>query len=400
MVAWQFFSRLLKDRAGNFGMMTAILLPVLLGAGGIAIDVTNMMMSKTQLQDAADAASLAASTALANGQAANDDEAELLARQFFIGQVANYFGDDTAEKIGNSTAFNVTTTINGTSKKYDVGVNSTYGMALTPLMGVLGYETMNIAVNSASTSGTTNTKSALSMVLVLDESGSMKDKTNTVKSKTCKKYKWDGKCDEWNTVYVTKMEALKTAAAALFTALEKADPTGDLTRTGAISYNHNVMGQTSPTMSWGTSDARKHVSQMPEPPAGGTDAREAVKLADAAVKKFLDNSDRESKEHLVKNNSVVDRYMVLMTDGEMTGYSNQWKEYIHNEVRENCTKAKQDGITIFAVAFMAPKNGKELLGDCASSSENYFEPETMEQLVNTFSSIAQHATKARTLLTN
>ncbi|WP_411196655.1 TadE/TadG family type IV pilus assembly protein, partial [Rhizobium sp.] len=31
--------RMLRDRGGNFGMMTAILLPVLFGAAGMAIQV-------------------------------------------------------------------------------------------------------------------------------------------------------------------------------------------------------------------------------------------------------------------------------------------------------------------------------------------------------------------------
>ena len=83
-------SRLLRDRSGNFGMMTAILLPVLIGAGGIALDLTNMMMSKTQLQEAADSAALAASTALATGEAADEAAAEALARQFFTAQMGNY----------------------------------------------------------------------------------------------------------------------------------------------------------------------------------------------------------------------------------------------------------------------------------------------------------------------
>jgi Flp pilus assembly protein TadG len=35
-------SRLLRDRGGNFGMMTALIFPVMLAAGGVAIDLTTM----------------------------------------------------------------------------------------------------------------------------------------------------------------------------------------------------------------------------------------------------------------------------------------------------------------------------------------------------------------------
>lgn len=64
---------LFRDRSGNFGMMAAILLVPLIGAGGIAIDFANAVMTKSELQAAADAAALAAvadsSAGLAEAQA-------------------------------------------------------------------------------------------------------------------------------------------------------------------------------------------------------------------------------------------------------------------------------------------------------------------------------------------
>jgi Mg-chelatase subunit ChlD len=99
-------------------------------------------------------------------------------------------------------------------------------------------------------------------------------------------------------------------------------------------------------------------------------------------------------------NSKVDRFIVLMTDGEMTGNSNKWNSVKDQNVRDACDQTKKDGITIFTVAFMAPDKGKSLLQYCASSAGNYYEAETMEKLISDFSSIAQEATKAATLLTN
>ncbi|MGO7601838.1 TadE/TadG family type IV pilus assembly protein, partial [Rhizobium ruizarguesonis] len=49
---------MLGDRGGNFGIMTAILLPVLFGAAGMAIQVGDILLSKQQLQEAADSAAL------------------------------------------------------------------------------------------------------------------------------------------------------------------------------------------------------------------------------------------------------------------------------------------------------------------------------------------------------
>ena len=46
------FDRLRRDRGGNFGIMTAILLPVLIGTAGLAIDYSNAILSKRTLQEA------------------------------------------------------------------------------------------------------------------------------------------------------------------------------------------------------------------------------------------------------------------------------------------------------------------------------------------------------------
>jgi Flp pilus assembly protein TadG len=39
---------IVSDPAGNFGMMTALILPMLLGGAGLAVDTANLMVSKRQ----------------------------------------------------------------------------------------------------------------------------------------------------------------------------------------------------------------------------------------------------------------------------------------------------------------------------------------------------------------
>ena len=135
------------------------------------------------------------------------------------------------DSIKAGTSVKVDTSTTATSKSYKVTVNSSYAIPTTPLIGVLGYKTMNIGASSSTSSGTSDTKTALSMELVLDQSGSMGDKTST-----CATY--DGtKCK----TYVIKIDALKKAASALFTALNTADPDHNLVRTGAYSYNNGLI---------------------------------------------------------------------------------------------------------------------------------------------------------------
>jgi Flp pilus assembly protein TadG len=52
--------RFIKDRSGNFGMMTALVLVPLIGVAGLAIDISNALMVRSTLQAAADAAAIAA----------------------------------------------------------------------------------------------------------------------------------------------------------------------------------------------------------------------------------------------------------------------------------------------------------------------------------------------------
>lgn len=388
--------RMLGDRGGNFGIMTAILLPVLVGAAGLAIDFSNAILSKRELQEATDAGALAAATALANGTAPTTAAAETIAKEFVSGQMANYVGTDAINSIKAATSVNVDASTTATSKNYKITVSTSYFIATTPFMGVLGYKTMNIGASSSTSSGTSDTKTALSMELVLDQSGSMGDNTTTCATYNGKKCK----------TYVTKIDALKEAADALFTALNTADPDHSLVRTGAYSYNNGLIYKdTQKTqiksmsgMAWGTATTATYVSGITA--SGGTDATEPMRQATLSIAKASDGLDIETQAHAAKGNRIVSRYIILMTDGEMTGNTGVWQQSFDQNVRDQCDATKTAGIKIFSVAFMAPDKGKQLLQYCASPGGNYYEAETMEKLVASFTSIAKEATKALTLLTN
>src|SRR5690606_22274798 len=93
----------------------------------------------------------------------------------------------------------------------------------------------------------------------------------------------------------SKMQALKKAAEALFDALDEADPDGKLVRTAVYTYDHEMVGRSPP--GWGTKDARTEVSEIREPPAGGTDATQPMTAAISAIKRNAASTDAESKEH-------------------------------------------------------------------------------------------------------
>ncbi|PZU82667.1 MAG: hypothetical protein DI528_18975 [Shinella sp.] len=412
--------RFVADRNGNFGMMTAILLPVTLAIAGLAMDMTQVIQVKSALQDAADSAALSAASALASDSTLTDEQAIERAKKFMAAQFANTDGSDNAtndstlgntfDELANETVAVVQRTAgtNGGSNLYNVTISGHYDVPMNAFTRLLGRETMRVSVTSKAES-TSETRSALSMYLALDRSGSMSFVTDTVNTSqtSCVNYTADNwaykdiKSGQKNYIkptkpcYVRKIDALKTAAGVLFNTLQDADPDSAGVRVGAVSYTDTT--QSASAMAWGTTSAAAYVNALPSVPTGGTNATGAMKIAYDALKAA---NTTEATAQAAKSNKKFQRYILLMTDGEMTGTSSSWNASIDGQVREYCTQAKTDGIKIFSVAFMAPDKGKSLLSYCASATDYYFEPDDMSTLVSAFREIGKKAADMTTRLTN
>ena len=388
-----FFRRFATDRNGNFGMMTAILLPVTLAIAGLAMDMTQVIQVRSALQDAADSAALSAASALANNDKMTDAEAIEQAKLFMAAQFMNTSGtSDTAvdpeaakksqEELADGAVGSVQRTNGkGQGKTFDVTLNGHYDVAMNALTRLLGYESMRVSVSATSRS-TTESKNALSMFLVLDRSGSMGDTTSTSYTATCTSYGRTTSC----TKYYTKIEALKLAVKDLATQLNLADPDKMYVRTAAVSYNSAM--QTPTTLEWGTSTAVNYVNALTA--SGNTDSSNAMKTAYSKVA-----AASEATAHETKNGQKdPSRFIVFMTDGA-NNISNA-----DTSTRATCDSAKASGVEIYTVAFMAPKAGKDLLDYCATDTSHYYDASNAAELVAAFKEIGEKATAATTRLTN
>lgn len=389
------FRRFLRDRGGNFGILTAIAIPVLFAGAGVAVDLSNMLLSKGQMQTATDAAALATASALAYGSI-DATTATQFAKDFVSGQMANYLGSDAAAMaaVKSGTVVNVTQTTNGaTGKIFAVSVKSTYGMNVNGMTRLLGLNTVTIGAGS-STSSATESKNALSMYLVLDRSGSMDEDTATVNTSqptvtttTCETMIFNI-CLKTKTTtttnYYTKMESLKLAVGNLMAQLNKADPNMIYVRTGGDSYNTSA--QTPSAMTWGTTDISTYVNKLTADSttnSGGafTNGYEAL------------SASTENSLHLAKNGQVPTKYIVFMTDGD-NNVSNA-----DTTTKTYCDKARADGFQVYTVALMAPAKGQALLNYCATSPATYFKAENSDDLVAAFKAIGDKATAQLTLMT-
>lgn len=410
------FGMMLKDRGGNFGMMTALVAPLLLAAGGVSIDMANMLMTKNQLQDATDAAALAAASALVSNEQPNIEAAKSIARKFLKAQMASSGAADTpadGEQSGTATAgaadsaeaaseapnwddintsqVNITETPNGIKgKSFEVSIVNKHRIEFNAMTRLLGTDSIELETRATAESST-ESKNALSMYLVLDRSGSMAWKTNTIDTtKTkCPNYteaNWSRypNLSATSPCYVTKVNALKTAASDLFAQLMLADPESIYVRTGAVSYNASQ--DPAGSLAWGTTGAAAYVNALVA--TGGTASGSAFKTA---YQKVI--ASTEDTAHNNKNGQVPTKYIVFMTDGE-NNYAND-----DTVTKYWCDIAKANKVEIYSVAFMAPDRGQALLKYCATSSSHYFEAEEAADLVAAFKAIGERASAMVSRLT-
>ena len=396
------FGRFWRDRAVNFGIATAIILPVTAATAGIALDYNQVVQVRNALQDSADSAVLSAANALAKDKTMSDKEALDMARKFMKAQFYNVIPDaKTNDSIPGETtpvdpldsAIGTVTRNKSTSgNTYDVTLTTDFVVKTNGMTALLGWEEMKVGV-TATARATTESKNAMSMYLVLDRSGSMAWDTETINEAQPKKTVYYNCGSSWRPRtcsyeadnYVIKIDALKMAVASLTTQLDTADPEDRYVRTAAVSYEARM--HTPVAFNWGTSHTLSYVQDLIAD--GGTDSSDAVARAYSDIIKAS-----EDTAHKNRNGQQPSKFILFMTDGDNNFSS------ADTETLATCTAAKKDGIQIYTVAFMAPKKGQGLLKACASSPSNYYDAQDAAELVAAFKEIGDKAVEAATRLTN
>lgn len=399
---------MLKDRGGNFGMMAALVTPLLLAAGGVAIDMANMVTVKNQMQDAADAAALAAASALVAKTAETPEKAKEIALNFLSAQttansvetpgganganqgVASGAGGQPSEIEAKPTVDVTETAVGKSDKAFKVTVVNKQLIQFNAMTRLLGQESIQLETVAVAESAT-ETQNAMSMYLVLDRSGSMAFKTNVQNPSKTKCVNWDssnwGKKNvpETSPCYIDKITTLKSAVDTLLKPLADADKDKKYVRVGAVSYSSDVFKEEK--LAFGTAKASTYVQNLIA--EGGTDSSGAFQKAVADLKLTTEND-----AHALSSGLVPKKYIVFMTDGENTHYKGQTSSPDKYGVSASdtatltaCGDAKKAGITVFTIAFMAPDRGKNLLEKCATSTAHYKAPEKAEELLAVFGEI-------------
>jgi Flp pilus assembly protein TadG len=392
--------KLLSSRHGNFAITSAILLPILIGALGLNFDYLSLVTKRRLVQTSLDSASLASAAAMA-AQTKTTTTAKTYALDFLSAELQGRLpSSDISALVANTTVSAVQTTA-GTTKSYTVSMKGTLPVKLTPFSKFLGVTTSSVTAASNTTS--VIVARALSVYLVVDRSGSMSWVTSTKLSSpaSCQNYteaNWAfyPYLSQTSPCYLNKIGSLKNAAASLFDeldALEAQNTNDTILRTGVVSFTDSQ--QTPSNLAWGTTAGRNYVTALPSYPTGGTDMTNAMYTAYQAL-----IASSETTAQASKGNTSVSKFIILMTDGENTGASSTWNPALDTETLQTCTEARNAGITIFTVAYMAPANGKTLLQNCAGTSTNAFQAENAGDLDAAFAEIGKKISERATRITS
>lgn len=160
--------RLLTDRSGNFGMLTALLMVPLVGSAGMAIDYGHALSLRTQLYAAADAAAVGAISqkskavgqAMTMGGDGNIDIGKTDAQSIFVAQMQ---GELTADNV------HVDVNVNKVANQLNSQVTFTASVPTT-FMQIFGKASINIA---GSANAIYQTASFMDFYILLDNTPSM-----------------------------------------------------------------------------------------------------------------------------------------------------------------------------------------------------------------------------------
>jgi uncharacterized protein YegL len=364
--------RMMRDQNGSFAIQLALLLPLLLGVASLAIDYTRALSFRSHAANAADAATLAAASKLALGDFSEDDAREL-AEIFFFAQLSQSSSVKTTEfaSLNPQIVAELDEARGGRTAEVRLSVDGAVQMMFPSWLipgDSLSFHTESVSVSSS------ETHSAFSMMLVLDQSGSMIECVVSLGFFNIR-IQDQQRCDAMGQT--TRLTSLQRAVANLSQKLTIADPKTNYVRMGATTYAEKIKAERLPV--WGTASTSQFVQTIRA--GGNTDSSDAFNAAYKAVIR-----DQERTEHKNRNGQEQPaRIILFMTDGENNNAPDT--RYTLNR----CADAKQADVIIYSVAFEATRGGQAMLRECASSANHYFEAANADQLMAAFERIGAEA---------
>ena len=399
-------ARFKKNEAGNFAIMGAVTIAVLVGGLAVSIDAANGQSAQQRLQDTTDAIALLA----AKGQIQTQADLDAAANNYL--------------QLTYPGAEGVNIRLESIKRDGDLVTVEASNKIQTYFTGIFGKSGMDIGAASQALYADTK----LEIALVLDTTGSMSLAAAGSAG--------------------SKLDSLQIAANGLIDQLDGNNSNGNISMSvvpfaqyvnvGPNNVNANWVnvvpqaGQS--TASWngcvgsraGRLDARVDVAAnapvpattgLPECPTAITPltknlntAKTAISGLDAKGWTYLPSGlswghrtlDSRAPFTQAASDKKTDKIMIVMTDGENTRsksgqfHNGQSQQNADRKAAEICRNIKDDNITVYTIAYEVNDTRTEnLLRNCASQAGNYFDASSAQELREAFDVIATSLTELR-----
>ena len=393
-------ARFKADEKGNFAVMAAVTMAMLVAGLAVSVDAANGQFAKQRLQDTTDAIALLA----AKGQIETQAELDAAANEYLQ---SAYPG---------SKGLNIR--LEDIRREGDVVTISASNKIPTYFASIFGRSGMDIAATSQALFADTQ----LEIALVLDTTGSMRG---------------------------SKLASLKVAGNNLVDQLKSNDTRGNIkmsvvpfaqyVNVGVNNVNANwvdvrpAAGQT--VSDWqgcvgsrtGNLDSRVDVRGGAVVPAttnincatsispltdNANTTKAAISNLNAAGWTYLPSGlmwgwrtldSRAPFQQAVSNTDTnTDKIMIVMTDGANTrsknGAFHEGTSQLDadDKAEEVCSRIKNENITVYTIAYeVDDRTTENLLRNCASDQDKYFDASNASQLEDAFGVIAASLTELR-----
>jgi len=380
------------DRRGNVGMMFAALLFVMIGGLAIAVDLSSAYSARERLQDTTDAIALLA----ARDGIEDPVELEAAVQAYLIQAFPNAAGD-------NIQVVN----ISRTGDRVDIETTNSINTVFAP---IFGQNKLGVSAKSSSVFA----QQSLDVALVLDTTGSMRG---------------------------NKLASLKVSATRLMDTFEALDndelrvsivPFGQYVNVGTNQRNQPwvevergnrtnrlCMGSRQQPFNTQVEFGREPIPAITDASCGaavqpltndfralkrtinGLVARGAT-YAPSGVLWGWRTLDARAPFQEAASNTRGQKVLVLMTDGANTRsvdgaqHTGRNRAAADNLTRDLCERVKGSDITVYTIAYeVRDNNTRNLLRNCASTANNFFNAQNANDLDEAFTNISSTLNELR-----
>lgn len=390
-------ARLLRDERGNIAMMFGLMIFVIFGGAGIAIDMQRSGTMRAAVAEATDAAALAAARYKSAHPGADDATLTMVARRVFD------------HDLGNSQTIDVASFSLSFDDASDTFVANVDAVMNTLIMGILGQKTIDVSATSEVSLGK---PPLLEIALALDVTGSMNQngKISAMRNAAKDLIETMFEADEADVkIGIVPFAQYASIGTDYNSASWLSNPGGAFKGCiGSRNYPYNTVDTDydtqktpglvgapcpDPLMPLSTDEAAL-LNKIDDLDANGwTYIPAGLNPAWQLLTPTEPFAEGLSFEALEEANGT--KAIILMTDGENTRAPdypthNSASAVLANELTvEICVNIKKQPITVYMIAFdVSDTNIKDILEDCATSPSHYFDATDADALRDAFASIA------------